>query len=80
MAYGYDEGVSTQTSSSLLPDVKAAQHLPFSVYTLRSWRRAGRGPAYLKISGRIFYRLEDIEAWLASRPRGGEVPGVGGPA
>jgi predicted site-specific integrase-resolvase len=65
--------VITKFCSSLLPDTKAAQRLPFSVHTLRWWRRTGRGPTFVKIGGRVFYYEEDIDAWLAARPRGGEV-------
>jgi predicted site-specific integrase-resolvase len=31
--------------------------------TLERWRWAGCGPRYLKIGGRVVYRLEDIEAY-----------------
>lgn len=31
--------------------------------TLERWRWEGIGPPYLKIGGRILYRLEDIEAY-----------------
>ena len=60
-------------SSPLWPDTKAVLRLPCSIHTLRWWRRIGRGPAFVRIGGRVFYRPEDIESWLASRPRGGEV-------
>jgi predicted site-specific integrase-resolvase len=33
--------------------------------TLESWRSQGRGPAYLKIGGRVQYRQDDIEAYEA---------------
>ena len=40
------------------------------------WRFNGRGPAYLKASGKIFYPGEDLIAWLeASRVE----PRVGAP-
>lgn len=35
--------------------------------TLERWRREGRGPGYLKIVGRIVYRLGDIEAYEAAQ-------------
>lgn len=35
--------------------------------TLERWRWTGEGPAYVKIGGRVVYRLEDIEAFEASR-------------
>lgn len=31
--------------------------------TLERWRWLGEGPRYLKLGGRIVYRLEDIEAF-----------------
>jgi hypothetical protein len=31
--------------------------------TLEQWRWQGRGPQYLKIGGRVVYRLSDIEAF-----------------
>ena len=29
--------------------------------TLERWRWMGEGPAYLKIGGRVVYRIEDVE-------------------
>ncbi|MGB6538633.1 MAG: helix-turn-helix domain-containing protein [Xanthobacteraceae bacterium] len=37
--------------------------------TLERWRHAARGPAFLKVGGRIVYRIEDIETYEASRRR-----------
>jgi predicted DNA-binding transcriptional regulator AlpA len=37
-----------------------------SVQTLRKWRVQGRGPQYLKLGGRVTYRLRDIESWLTA--------------
>jgi hypothetical protein len=31
--------------------------------TLEQWRWQGRGPEYLKIGGRVVYRISDIEAF-----------------
>ena len=31
--------------------------------TLEQWRWQGRGPRYLKIGGRVVYRLSDIEVF-----------------
>ncbi|MEE4207685.1 MAG: helix-turn-helix domain-containing protein [Parvularcula sp.] len=31
--------------------------------TLERWRWAGEGPAYMKIGGRVVYRIADIEAF-----------------
>lgn len=35
--------------------------------TLERWRSEGRGPAYLKLVGRIAYRGEDIRRFEAAR-------------
>ena len=37
--------------------------------TLERWRWLGEEPAYLKIGGRVVYRLEDIEAYEAENLR-----------
>jgi hypothetical protein len=41
-----------------------------STRTLEQWRWKGIGPRYLKIGGRVLYRLEDIEAYEAAKCRG----------
>jgi hypothetical protein len=35
--------------------------------TLERWRWLKQGPGYLKIGGRVVYRLEDIEAFEAAQ-------------
>ena len=37
--------------------------------TLERWRWLGQGPRYLKVGGRVAYRLEDIEAFEAQQLR-----------
>jgi hypothetical protein len=34
--------------------------------TLEQWRWQGRGPRFLKIGGRVVYRLTDVEAFEAA--------------
>jgi hypothetical protein len=34
--------------------------------TLEQWRWQGKGPRYLKIGGRVVYRVEDVEAFEAA--------------
>jgi hypothetical protein len=38
-----------------------------SVRTLERWRWLGQGPAFLKLGGRVTYRIEDIEAYEAAQ-------------
>jgi hypothetical protein len=40
-----------------------ARRWSLSARTLERWRSHGRGPCYLRLGGRVAYRLEDIEAF-----------------
>ena len=40
-----------------------ADYWGVSQRTLERWRAVGWGPVFLKIGGRVVYRLEDIEAY-----------------
>jgi hypothetical protein len=46
-----------------------ARRWRLSPRTLERWRWTGEGPEYLKVGGRVAYRLEDVEAWEAERLR-----------
>jgi len=41
-----------------------ALRLGVSPFTLRTWRRLGRGPAYMKFGKAVRYRPEDVDAWM----------------
>lgn len=43
-----------------------AQRWDVSEATLERWRSVGIGPRFLKLQGRVLYRLVDIEAYEAS--------------
>jgi hypothetical protein len=53
--------------SELIPDREAADELRVKPATLAAWRCEDRGPSYVKIGRRIFYRRHDLQAWLASQ-------------
>jgi Helix-turn-helix domain len=46
----------------------AARYLGLSPKTLAMMRTAGTGPKFVK-RGRVFYYLEDLQAWVAEQPR-----------
>lgn len=46
----------------------AARYLGLSPKTLAMMRTAGTGPKFIK-RGRVFYYLDDLEAWLSEHPR-----------
>jgi hypothetical protein len=43
-----------------------AERWNMSARTLERWRWLGEGPVYLKLGGRVSYRLEDIEQYEAN--------------
>jgi len=49
-----------------------AQFFDVSLGTVRHWRYLGKGPRYKKVGALVRYSIEDLNAWLASRPSGGE--------
>ena len=52
-----------------LNQTELAARWSISARTLERWRWTGEGPAFLKIGGRVAYRLEDIEAFEAAQIR-----------
>lgn len=46
-----------------------AKRWSLSPRTLERWRWTGDGPAFLKVGGRVTYRMVDVEAWEADRLR-----------
>jgi hypothetical protein len=56
------------TAPHLRPNELAARwHISWK--TLARWRWTGDGPRFLKVSGKVLYRLEDIEAYEAAHVR-----------
>lgn len=54
--------------SRLLPTRDAAFYLSLAEKTLRNLRSRGGGPPFIRLlSGRIAYRVSDLDAWVSSR-------------
>lgn len=51
----------------VINEVRAAEILCVAVQTLRNWRHQRKGPAYLKISSSVRYKLEDLEIFMDSK-------------
>ncbi len=68
------ENASTISPSPVrhLDQTNLARRWSISPRTLERWRWLGQGPAYLKVGGRVVYRLEDVETYEAAQLRGGE--------
>jgi hypothetical protein len=62
----------------LLEDAMSVKHLnqidlarrwSISPRTLERWRWLGQGPRYIKIGGRVVYRIDEVEAFEAQQTR-----------
>jgi predicted site-specific integrase-resolvase len=53
----------------LLTPQKAAERLGFEPTTLQWWRTKGRGPRYVKIGRKVFYRPGDLDEFIAAGER-----------
>lgn len=62
-------GAPGQDSVRHLTQKALARRWCLSPRTLERWRWLGQGPAFLKLGGRVAYRLEDIEAFEAAQSR-----------
>ena len=56
--------VPAETTRELLTEKMLADRWVCSVARLQRWRTTGEGPQYLKIVGKVLYRLKDIEAYV----------------
>jgi len=52
-----------------LNQIELAARLNISPRTLERWRWTGEGPRYMKVGGRVVYRLEDVEGYEGSQLR-----------
>ncbi len=57
------------TSVRHLLQIELARRWKLSPRTLERWRWQGIGPQYLRVGGRILYRLEDIETYEGASVR-----------
>lgn len=54
-------------ADEFLNQVHLARRWHISPRTLERWRWTGEGPAYVKIGGRVVYRLDDVKAYESGR-------------
>lgn len=56
---------------STITESELADRWKVTVRTLQNWRKAGTGPAYIRLGERsIVYRLRDVEAFESDRREG----------
>ena len=51
----------------LLDPQEASEYLRIAKQTLARWRCYGLGPCFVRIGGRIFYDMADLDAFIAAR-------------
>ena len=56
-------------STRHLSQIELAARWNLSPRTLERWRFTGEGPHFVKLGGRVVYRLEDIEGYEAEQIR-----------
>jgi hypothetical protein len=61
--------MTTERPIKHLNQIELSRRWSLSPRTLERWRWLGQGPRYLKIGGRVVYRLEDIEAFETQQAR-----------
>ena len=52
-----------------LNQIDLSRRWKISPRTLERWRWLKQGPGYVKVGGRVIYRIEDVEAYEADRLR-----------
>ena len=65
-----------------LSEKRLARRWGLSHRTLERWRETGEGPHFLKIGGRVVYRMAEIEAFEVTQLRSRTLPprSSGGPS
>jgi len=71
-------GDRTQHRGRFVSTKELSQLLCIAESTLRYWRCAGIGPAYVKLGGRIKYDLPDVDAYVRANKRKPSVRAHGG--
>ena len=61
-----------------LNQIDLSRRWSISPRTLERWRWLKSGPQYLKIGGRVVYRLEDVESFEAAQTKNDPGTHIGG--
>ena len=57
------------TARGLITEERAARFLCIAPGTPRQWRTKGRGPVFVKIAKAVYYRVSDLDAFVAAQTR-----------
>lgn len=53
----------------LLNTAEAAEALRLGVATLHRWRKSGKGPPYIEMGRKVYYRRADLDLWIEEQQR-----------
>lgn len=65
----FPETIGVSTGSVFMSPNEATKRLRISIPTLSRWRSNGEGPAYVKMGGKVYYRISDLEAFEEANKR-----------
>lgn len=54
-------------TSVLLNTTEAAEVLRLGVATLHRWRKEGKGPPFVDMGRKVYYRRIDLDHWIESQ-------------
>ena len=60
-----EEAQKLRDRIGLVSEAQFAAMMEVSEYTTQVWRVKGTGPLFVKLGRSVFYRLKDIENWVA---------------
>ncbi|TXI76866.1 MAG: DNA-binding protein [Flavobacteriales bacterium] len=53
----------------LLNTAEAAEVLRVAAITLHRWRNSGKGPPYVEMGRKVYYRRADLDRWIEEQQR-----------
>lgn len=62
-----NDGIQVGAVPRYMTSDQAASHLVLSEATLRNWRSAGQGPAYVKVGRSVRYMTTDLDGWMGAQ-------------
>jgi len=62
-------GTTLEDRATTVGPAEAAERFGVQRSTLDNWRWSGDGPPFIKVGGRVRYRLSDLADWLDARTR-----------
>ena len=55
--------------SALLTTAEAAEVLRLGMATLHRWRKSGKGPPFVEMGRKVYYRPADLDRWVEDQRR-----------